>query len=112
MFGPALSEIGTKLPKDALYAAILEPNAAVTMGFEGWEVRQKDGSIMLGLITSETQQDITLRIIGGVDNKIAKSAIAQRKKLDTSLMPPGLHTAMSEQELVDIVEFLSAQVKK
>lgn len=112
MFGPALSEIGTKLPKDAIYAAILEPNAAVTMGFEGWEVRQRDGSVMLGLVTSETQQDITLRIIGGVDNKIAKSAIAQRKKLEMSLMPPGLHAAMTEQELVDLVEFLSAQVKK
>ena len=34
-FGPALTEIGDKLAKEALYTAILDPNEAISFGFEG-----------------------------------------------------------------------------
>ena len=110
-FGPALSEIGTKLPKEALYTAILEPSQAISFGFEGWEVQLKDGSTLVGLITSETDSEITLRAVGGIDNKLKKGSLKSRQKLASSLMPP-LAPALSEKQLVDLVEFLSAQKKK
>ena len=43
-FGPALSEIGTKLAKEAIYDSILNPSAGISFGFEGWVVKMKDGN--------------------------------------------------------------------
>jgi hypothetical protein len=39
---------------------------------------------------------------------VKKSDVAKREKMKVSLMPEGLHLAMSEKELVDLVEFLSS----
>jgi mono/diheme cytochrome c family protein len=36
--GPNLSEIGTKLGKDALYESILDPSAGVSFGYEAWSI--------------------------------------------------------------------------
>jgi len=40
-FGPNLSEIGSKLPREALFQAIVEPNAGISMGFEAVQVATK-----------------------------------------------------------------------
>ena len=37
--GPDLSEIGTKLSKEALYVSILDPSAGVSFNYETWLVR-------------------------------------------------------------------------
>ncbi|SVB44193.1 uncharacterized protein METZ01_LOCUS197047, partial [marine metagenome] len=43
--GPALTEIGDKLPKEELYAAILDPSAGISFGYEAWLVTMKDGNV-------------------------------------------------------------------
>ncbi|MEZ5329284.1 MAG: c-type cytochrome [Verrucomicrobiales bacterium] len=106
-FGPALTEIGDKLPKDALYSAILEPSAAISFGFEGYQFTLKDGSLRIGIIASETDSEVVIRVPGGVTNSVEKSQLAEREKLKESLMPANLHQAMSENELVDLIAFLS-----
>ncbi len=111
-FGPALSEIGTKLPKEALYGSIIDPNAAISFGFEGWEVKTKKGDTYLGMVAGETDAELFLKTPGGVIVKTPKSDIEARKKLDISLMPPGLPATITEQELVDLVEYLSGLKKK
>jgi putative heme-binding domain-containing protein len=111
-FGPALTEIGSKLPKSELYLSILNPNAGVSFDYEGWILNLKDGTQTAGIIQSETDDEIVLRMIGGVRQTFAKKTIRSREKMKTSLMPPGLHLAMKEQELVDLVEFLSGLKKE
>ena len=70
-FGPGLSEIGDKLDKKALYQAILEPSAGISMGFEGWEVTLKDKSKFVGII-EETDENLTVTMIGGAKRTINK----------------------------------------
>ena len=105
-FGPALSEIGSKLPKDALYSSILYPDQGISFGFEGYRIKLKDGSSAFGRIVSETEDQIVVQYIS---NKqiIAKADIASRLKLENSIMPSNLHSSMSEQEIIDLVEYLS-----
>ena len=110
-FGPALTEIGDKLPKDALYASILEPSAAISFGFEGFEFSLKDGTSRVGIIASETDAEITVRIPGGANSVLEKSQLDSRKKLTDSLMPANLQAAMSTEDLVNLIEFL-ASLKK
>lgn len=111
-FGPALSEIGTKLPKEAIYTAILDPNAAISFGFEGFEVKTTKGDTYVGMIAAETDDELSLKVPGGVIVKTAKSEVASKTKLPISLMAPGLASTLSEQEFVDLVEYLSSLKKK
>ncbi len=106
-FGPKLTEIGDKLPKEGLYQAILEPSAGISFGFEGWMIKLKNGTELMGFIASQTETDLTLKMPGGVAQKLDKQSIASRTALPTSLMPPGLQAAISEQELIDLVEYLT-----
>jgi putative heme-binding domain-containing protein len=106
-FGPPLTEIGDKLPKSALYLAILDPSAGIGFGYEGWTVRTTDGQQLVGLISSETDDELVMKLIGGVQRRVPKRTVAERKRLDSSLMPPGLQGTMSQADLVNLVEYLS-----
>jgi len=111
-FGPALSEIGTKLAKEALYDSILNPNAGISFGFEGWQVKTKDGNTFAGIIASETEKELTLKVPGGVVQKLDKTNVTSHEKMQVSLMTPNLHTLMSEVDLVNLVEYLASLKKK
>lgn len=110
-FGPGLSEIGSKLPKSELYVAIVKPNAGVSFDYEGWTIHTKQGGVLAGIVT-ESNDELTVRMVGGVSQKLKKSDVAKREKMKSSLMPEGLHLAMSEKSLVDLVEFLASLKKK
>ncbi len=109
--GPDLSEIGTKLGKDAIYEAILDPSAGISFGYEAWSIELRNGDEAYGLITSETAEEITVKNQTGVVTRYKKEDVAKRQKSATSMMPAGLQLSMSTQDLVDLVEYLSSLKK-
>ena len=111
-FGPKLSEIGSKLPKEGEYLAILHPDAGISFGYEGWEVKFKDGSTMTGIVSSKTETDLQMKFPGGVVQNYKMADVKSMKQMDSSMMPSGLQEAMSTQELVDLVEYLTNLKKK
>ena len=115
-FAPALTEIGTKLGKDVIFDSIINPNAGISMGFETWQITMKNGQIAMGLMRGETNDAVTLVLPGGATNNFEKKQIADRKKLTISMMPPGLQAMFTQDDLVNLVEYLSslkaAPVKK
>jgi putative membrane-bound dehydrogenase-like protein len=106
-FGPGLGAIGAKLPKEALYDAIINPNAGISMGFETSEVRLRSGGLAMGIVRSETQDEVVLVLPGGALQKVPRTDVQQIKKLTVSMMPSGLNQALTQQDLVDLVEYLS-----
>ncbi|HEX2535062.1 MAG TPA: PVC-type heme-binding CxxCH protein, partial [Chitinophagaceae bacterium] len=110
-FGPALTLIGSKLTKEALYLAIIHPDAGISFGYEGVVFRMKDGSQMAGIISSETDDTVELLLPGGSKKQLDKREIQSRKRMENSMMPSGLQQSMTQQELVDLVEYLHAQKK-
>jgi len=110
-FGPNLSEIGTKLGKDALYEAILDPSAGVSFGYEAWQIELKNGDEAYGLIVSDTADEIVVKTQGGIVVRYKKSDVAKREQQKLSIMPAGLQQTMSTRELVDLVEYLSSLKK-
>jgi putative heme-binding domain-containing protein len=111
-FGPNLSEIGTKLAKDALYDSILNPSAGISVGYEAWQLELKNGDEPYGLLVSETAEEISIKSIGGIVTKYKQVEVAKREKQKVSIMPSGLDQAMSREELVDLVEYLFSLKKR
>ena len=105
---PALSAIGSKLTKEQLLDAIINPNASLSMGFETTQLTLKDGSAGLGIVRSETHDELVLALPGGITQKFRKGDIAKRQKLTTSLMPTGLTGVLSQADLADLVEYLAS----
>ena len=78
-YGPALTEIGSKLPKSELYLAIIDPNAGISFEYEGWTFQLSNGTSAAGIIQSEDQEGITLRMAGGLRQNCSKR-ISNRAK--------------------------------
>ena len=111
-FGPKLTEIGTKMPKEELLRSILHPSAGIAFNYEGWELKMNDGSTLSGIIASKTENDVELRFPGGNKMLLKRSDIQSMKKLNVSLMPEGLHQSMTPQELADLLEYLKNLKRK
>ncbi len=109
-FGPELSDIGNKLSSEQLFEAILKPNQNISLGYEGVNVALKDGTQLIGFVTSESKTVLSLRIPGGLRKDILKADIKTRTAMKDSLMPAGLEAVISPQELVDLVGWLSPQL--
>jgi putative membrane-bound dehydrogenase-like protein len=105
-FGPKLTEIGSKLSREAQYISIIHPDAGISFGFEGYRIDMKDGSTLGGIIASKTETDIDLKLPDGSVVSLKTSDIAAMTQLENSMMPAGLQNTMSTEELVDLVEYL------
>ena len=111
-FGPELSEIGTKLAKDAIYKSIITPDAGISFGYEAYSFKLKDGKQLLGYVTSETPSEVDIKIMGGTVEKIPAKNIVSRKAYGHSLMPTGFAASMGQDQLVNLVEYLGTLKKK
>ncbi|MEX0647681.1 MAG: PVC-type heme-binding CxxCH protein [Balneolaceae bacterium] len=105
-FGPELSAIADKLPREGLYNAILEPNSGIVLGYEGYILQLSDGSQVSGIIQSETSAELVVLMPGGFTNQFSIDEITSREQMEQSLMP-AMQSGMTEQELIDLVEYLT-----
>ncbi|MBC7410357.1 MAG: c-type cytochrome, partial [Arcicella sp.] len=111
-FGPKLSEIGSKLGKDGQYLAVMYPDAGIGFGYEGWELKMKDGSVLNGIISSKTETDLVLKMPGGIVQNLKTSAVKSMRMMPNSMMPTGLMDGMSKDEAVNLVEYLVGLKRK
>jgi putative heme-binding domain-containing protein len=109
--GPDLSEIGSKLAKDALFVSILDPNAGISHNYESYTAVTTGGLVLTGILVSRTDQSVTLRSAEAVDKEIPTAELDELQKSTTSLMPADLQKTLSAQDLVDVVEYLTTLKK-
>ncbi|MEO8498445.1 MAG: c-type cytochrome [Planctomycetota bacterium] len=109
--GPDLSEIGSKLSREAMFVSILDPSAGISHNYETYSALLDSGNIVSGLKVSETDDSVTIRSAESIDKVIPKAEIDEIVKSSVSLMPADLQRTMSEQDLVDVVEFISTLKK-
>jgi putative heme-binding domain-containing protein len=109
LVGPPLTTIGNKLSKEQLFESILTPSAGILMGYENWAVRTTDGDVLTGIKVEDTDDHITLKDTQGEFIDIPVKKIGEKRMLRLSMMPENLASAMTVQDLVDLVEYLSEQ---
>ena len=108
--GPDLSGVAAHT-KEHLLIDILDPSRSVEGNFRLYIVEMKNGRQLAGMLTSETKTTIEI-----VDTQ-AKKYVIERDDIDSlvastkSLMPDGFEKALKQEELIDLLEFLTARGK-
>ncbi len=106
--GPDLSMIGKKASRENLFESILYPSKAIADQYLVWVIETKKGLQYSGLVVEDTPVAVTVRDGNGKDTKIDVKDIDSRTKSPKSIMPEDLLAYMTEDQLVDIVEYLFA----
>jgi putative heme-binding domain-containing protein len=105
--GPDLSMIGKKGSKENLYDSLLTPSKAIADQYLQWSVETLDGKPITGLLVAETAAGLTLRDANGKDHTFAtKDLEGPKRKSAVSLMPDSLVAALTEDDLIDLVEYM------
>ncbi|MFK5920798.1 MAG: c-type cytochrome [Verrucomicrobiota bacterium] len=105
--GPDLSTIGTKYGKRELLYHIINPSGTISYAYVSDVLSLSDGRILSGLIVSENKRQVVLKTAQGQRIEIAASEIEKKQAQTMSLMPEGLVAALSEQDLADLLEYLT-----
>ena len=90
---------------------IVDPSAYIREEFASFRVKTKAGEVYVGLITERSGDRLTLVEANQQKQTIAKSDIADERPLTVSLMPEGLLTGLSDQELRDLFRYISSDGK-
>ena len=106
--GPDISDVRAR-EKDALLNDILDPNRMIEARWSANKVALKDGRLLMGLMDSENEKEITLRMPGGAKETIRRDQIHTFEALDTSLMPIGLEGGITTSQMADLLAFLRGE---
>jgi putative heme-binding domain-containing protein len=108
--GPDLLDV-RKQTKEAILLHIVVPDFEILPAFAASTVELKDGRVLVGIVTSDTPESITLRQPLGIEENIPRANIASLAASDHSLMPPGLEATMNQQDLADLLSFLKGEAQ-
>ncbi len=106
LVGPDMTSLGASAQVDYLVESLLNPNAKIKEGYNSIRVTTVDDREFVGVKIGETPQTLTIRDAEGKEIVISK-ADKPVIKPGLSLMPDGLTDALTRQEFVDLVRFLS-----
>ncbi len=110
--GPNLTEIGSKLSREAMFESVLYPSAGISHNFELWTVVKTDGTTLNGLLVSNTDAEVSIKGDDALVRAIPKSEVEELVKQKISLMPADLQKTMTTQELADVVDYMQTLKKK
>ncbi|MCE2695004.1 MAG: c-type cytochrome, partial [Verrucomicrobiaceae bacterium] len=106
--GPDLKTVATK-PREQLIEAIFDPNRAVEQRNAATQVTKKDKTLVVGQLASETPGNLTIRLPGGAEIVVLRSEIQEFKTLTTSIMPEGLESVLTAQDVADVLTFIGSK---
>lgn len=106
--GPDLKTVATK-PREQLIEAIFDPNRAVEQRNAATQVTKKDKTMVVGQLAAETPGNVTIRMPGGAEIVVLRSDIHELKTLTTSIMPEGLESVLTAQDIADVLAFIGVK---
>ena len=110
--GPDLSQIGSKLSRQEMFESVIFPSAGISPNYEAYTVVLSSGTTLNGLITSETDESISLKSDDAIVRTFSKHEVDDKVRQTISLMPADLHRLMTVQELADVVAYLMTLTTK
>jgi len=103
--GPALDGWGRGKSADVIATALVSPNAEIAQGYDGTEIKTKDGLTIQGLLIKEGDP-LMMRNMGGVTQIIPAERVASRRRMKESLMMSAAQLGLTAQDVADLVALL------
>jgi len=85
---------------------IVNPNAEIREGYESFTAETRDGRTLAGFLAEKTSELILLRTPDGQSVPLPKSSIVSLQPAGSSLMPEGLLSNLSDQQVRDLFAYL------
>jgi putative membrane-bound dehydrogenase-like protein len=108
--GPDLTGMAVH-PKSELLVNILDPSRAVEGNFRVYTVTSTDGTVLTGLLASESRTAIEIFDAEGKKHTLLREDVEDLKAGTKSLMPDGFEKQVSQKDLGDLLEFLTQRGK-
>jgi putative heme-binding domain-containing protein len=109
--GPDLTRIAENMRRERIIESILQPDREVAPHYQPYLLVTDDGKTHTGLRMPEGGDDGTEEYIDSSGNhfRLPSNTIEVREATSTSIMPSGLESTVSIDDLRDLVSFLTAQ---
>lgn len=107
--GPPLDDVGRRLPRAEILQSMLQPSLKIDPRYTTWTVLTDEGKVVSGLLLEKNDQHVLLRTPQNKDEKIDRSAIEELIPQTTSLMPDRLLNDLTDQQIADLLAWLSDQ---
>jgi putative membrane-bound dehydrogenase-like protein len=106
--GPDLFDIRRQTKENILFH-VVNPDAEIAPAFTAYLAEAKDGRVLSGILVGDTPTSITLRGPLAVEATLLRTDLARLEALPGSLMPAGLESGLSKQQLADLLAYLKGE---
>ena len=90
-----------------LLSNVFDPSLVIGSGYRSYTVVTTRGRVLNGLLAEDSPQRIVLKVQGGKQEIIARDEIDEFNVSEISLMPEQLEKQLTQQEIADLMAFLS-----
>jgi uncharacterized protein len=104
--GPDLTGMAVH-PKKELLTHIIDPSRSVEGNFRVYTIVTADGLILSGLLASETKTSLELYDAEGKKHVLLREDVDEIAASPKSLMPEGFEKQLTEQDMSNLLEFLT-----
>jgi len=109
MTGPDLTGAGGRYSPHDLLDSIINPSKEINEQFVPTVVTKMDGSVVIGTIVNLYKQNITINTDPadpGQIEEISRANIQGIEPSKVSLMPPGLLSLLTKEEILDLLAYV------
>jgi putative membrane-bound dehydrogenase-like protein len=106
--GPDLSEIARKYDARGLIDSMINPNAAISFGYELTTIETTDGGSFTGTVIADGPV-VVVQDAQGVRTSIPAAKVASRCSTGKSPMPSALATGLDARELAQVTSYLLSE---
>ncbi|HSI36176.1 MAG TPA: PVC-type heme-binding CxxCH protein, partial [Tepidisphaeraceae bacterium] len=98
--------------KESLLAGILDPDRTVAPQFIAYNATTAGGDQHTGLIVAESAGGISIRTVDGRVQEIPRGSLKSLVSTGRSLMPQGFESALSPQDVADLMGFITDPARR
>ena len=106
--GPDLSSLGGSAQLGDLLQSVVSPSAKIKEGYASVQLALFDGRLMTGVVTKKTPESIQIRTAKNELVTVRTDDVDEATASKISLMPDGVAQQLRQDELIDLVSYLSA----
>jgi putative heme-binding domain-containing protein len=93
---------------DFLVPALVDPSMAIREEFTAFVILTTDGRTLTGFLGDQNDRTVAIKGVDNVTTTLPRERIASLNALPVSLMPEGLLNALSDQQIKDLMAYLTS----